>query len=254
MTDFGGRLRRAREQRGISLRQIAARTKISTAALEALERNDVSRLPGGIFSRAFVRSYAIEVGLDPEVTLREFVEQFAAEPPSVAPVVVPGDVSAFESQQQMAGALLTLVLISLVLVGVILYFTTRDREPAVSADGPRPVASEPDPPAAVAAQPELASITSEKAARPEAAGFRLELHPSGPCWISLTVDGELVMARLLEAGERLTYTVERVAAIEVGDAGVFEYTLNGRPGRPLGGAGQVRRARITPATLDEYFR
>ena len=64
--DFGGRLREARERRGVTLRQIAAATKISVRVLEALERNDISLLPGGIFSRAFVRSYAIQVGLDPE--------------------------------------------------------------------------------------------------------------------------------------------------------------------------------------------
>ena len=73
---FGGKLRDARERRGISLRQIANATKISVGALEALERNDISRLPGGIFSRAFVRSYAIEVGLDPDATIQEFIAQF----------------------------------------------------------------------------------------------------------------------------------------------------------------------------------
>ena len=76
MSDFGGKLRAARERRGLSLRQIAASTKISIAALEAIERNDLSNLPGGIFSRAFVRSYAIEVGLDPDATVHEFLERF----------------------------------------------------------------------------------------------------------------------------------------------------------------------------------
>src|ERR1700752_5217382 len=74
--DFGGRLRAARENRGVSLRQIAARTKISVGVLEALERNDISRLPGGIFTRAFGRSYAIEVGLEPEEMIQEVVTQF----------------------------------------------------------------------------------------------------------------------------------------------------------------------------------
>src|SRR3989337_2118994 len=74
--DFGRSLREARERRGVSLRQIANATKIGVSALEALERNDISRLPGGIFSRAFVRSYAIEVGLDPEQTVRDFLVQF----------------------------------------------------------------------------------------------------------------------------------------------------------------------------------
>src|ERR687891_2863614 len=74
--DFGTRMRRLREEKGVSLRQIADATKISIGALEALERNDIARLPGGIFSRAFVRSYAIEVGLDPEQTVRDFIERF----------------------------------------------------------------------------------------------------------------------------------------------------------------------------------
>ncbi len=75
-SDFGARIRQAREQRGISLRQIAETTKISVSVLEALERNDIARLPGGIFSRGFVRSYAVVIGVDPEQTVRDFMAQF----------------------------------------------------------------------------------------------------------------------------------------------------------------------------------
>ena len=75
-SDFGARMRQAREQRGVSLREIAEKTKIGISQLEALERNDISRLPGGIFSRAFVRSYAAEIGVDPEQTVRDFLAQF----------------------------------------------------------------------------------------------------------------------------------------------------------------------------------
>src|SRR5688572_33068603 len=71
--DFGPRMKRAREDRGVTLRHIADTTKISASALEALERSDFSRLPGGIFSRAFIRSYALEIGLDPEQTVRDFL-------------------------------------------------------------------------------------------------------------------------------------------------------------------------------------
>ena len=78
-SDFGSRMRHVREQRGVSLRRIAQTTKLSVSALEALERNDISRLPGGIFSRAFVRSYAAEIGADPEETVRDFLAQFPHE-------------------------------------------------------------------------------------------------------------------------------------------------------------------------------
>src|SRR5499426_697640 len=102
MDDFGGKLRQARERRGISLRQIAASTKISASALEALERNDISKLPGGVFSRAFVRSYAIEVGLDPDETVREFLDRFNQETPRTAQSVateVPEHEREFEEQR-----------------------------------------------------------------------------------------------------------------------------------------------------------
>ena len=72
MDDLGSRLKRAREERGVQLKDIAVRTKISAAALEALERNDFTRLPGGIFGRSFVRAYALEIGLDPDSTVTAF--------------------------------------------------------------------------------------------------------------------------------------------------------------------------------------
>ena len=77
-TDVGSRLRAAREAKQLSVHAIAKTTKIPVGALEALEENDVARLPGGIFSRGFVRSYAAAVGLNPEQTLRDFVAQLPA--------------------------------------------------------------------------------------------------------------------------------------------------------------------------------
>ena len=69
-------MKRLREQRGITLREIADTTKLSVRALEALERNDISRLPGGIFLRGLVRAYALQIGLDPEATVQEFIVRF----------------------------------------------------------------------------------------------------------------------------------------------------------------------------------
>ena len=129
MTDFGGKLRQAREGRGISLRQIAATTKISVGALEALERNDVSKLPGGIFSRAFVRSYASEVGLDPEQTVREFLERFDNEPAPEPHVHVPvsEEDRHFESRRRAATLAVQVVLALAIAAAVIGYFVIKGR-------------------------------------------------------------------------------------------------------------------------------
>lgn len=73
---FGPRLRSERERRGISLETIASVTKVGPELWEGLERNDFSRWPTGIFARAFVRDYALAVGLDPDEVIDEFCRLF----------------------------------------------------------------------------------------------------------------------------------------------------------------------------------
>jgi transcriptional regulator with XRE-family HTH domain len=73
---FGPNLRRLRVQRGISLESIAAATKVNTDLWAGLERNDFSRWPAGIYARAYVRAYALEVGVDPDATVDEFCRLF----------------------------------------------------------------------------------------------------------------------------------------------------------------------------------
>lgn len=270
MTDFGGTLREARERRGISIRQMADRTKIPPASLDALERNDVARLPGGIFSRAIVRTYAAEVGLPPEDTLREFLACF--EPPPPVPTDGPESGDQMDGRQRMAALVVGVALISILVAGAILLLTLPRQ-----SDIPAPI-----PPVAAEAGDDMESldpaesgfddgIPSSNAATPAEApppapparedvlaavdrALRLDVHPSGNCWVNLTVDGERVLARVVESGERLSFDVSSLAVVQVGDAGVFEYSLNGSLGRPLGGSGQVRTARISPETLETYLR
>ena len=117
-TELGERLRRAREARGVSLRQVANVTRISVRALEAIEQNDRSRLPGGIFTRAFVRAYATEVGLDPETTVHAFFAQSPDD--SVADIAAgrSGDASHPPTSRWVRVAVLVLVALALSAAGV----------------------------------------------------------------------------------------------------------------------------------------
>ena len=114
-------MRHVREQRGVSLRQIADATKISVGQLEALERNDISRLPGGIFSRAFVRSYAVEVGADPEQTVRDFLSQFPHDSVTAgSPHVIVDDGSA-DSRRLNPRAVMALATVVLVAAAILFW-------------------------------------------------------------------------------------------------------------------------------------
>jgi transcriptional regulator with XRE-family HTH domain len=77
--EFGRRLKRERERRGILLETIAETTKIKASLLADLERGDVARWPRGIFRRAFVREYALAIGLSPDDVAAEFFELFPEE-------------------------------------------------------------------------------------------------------------------------------------------------------------------------------
>jgi hypothetical protein len=73
---FGAYLRRQRVRAGISLDDIARRTRVTVDMWEALERNDFSRWPSGIYARAYVREYANAIGLDAEEVVNDFCRGF----------------------------------------------------------------------------------------------------------------------------------------------------------------------------------
>ena len=100
LASFGEELRREREIRGISLKEIADATKISKRFLDALERNDHRTLPAPVFTRGFVREYSRYVGLNAEEMVNRY--NFAAatddrieKPPQVEkyPQTPPRDIS-----------------------------------------------------------------------------------------------------------------------------------------------------------------
>ena len=139
----GARLREAREKRGVSLRQIASSTRISVMSLEALERSDLSRLPGGIFTRAFIRAYAQEVGLDPDRTIQEFIAEL---PPDAATATARTaameDGEKLESDRRAVATALRLALVSLPIIGLVIYYGMYSA-PAGRAPSGEPVAESP---------------------------------------------------------------------------------------------------------------
>lgn len=260
-TSVGARLREAREKRGVSLRQIAERTRISVMALEALERNDIKRLPGGIFTRGFIRAYAAEVGLNPDQTVQDFLAQF---PPDSLVAGGAGrpieDNEAIESDRRMAETVVRLLLLSLPIAGLVIYFGIRQSvapasrtsaqpeagqqlasqvKPAETADEPAVAAGQPAPPATVVSAlppPDATSFAS-----PE---LTLVIAPRSDCWVSVAVDGEKARSALLASGQRQEIKAQKAIVVTVGDAGACSYTLNGVVGRPFGAPGAVVTRRI----------
>ena len=266
--DLGRKLREARERRGMTLRQVAEATKISVRVLESLERNDIARLPGGIFSRAFVRAYALEVGLAPEETVQEFIAQFPDESVTAGHPTAKAheDFEAIESNRRAATTFLRLIALSIPIAGVVLYFATAGRRmppphpvtdtPLVAAPSTLPSpAPVPAAPAASAQETAAAGTAATSAAAPADTSPKLAvtLSVSRACWISASADGVKVIQRTLQAGERQTIDVSRELVLTAGDAAAVTLTLNGAEAKPLGKSGEVVTARLSPANFRGYL-
>lgn len=252
--DFGGNLREARERRGVSLRQIANATKIGMSALEGLERNDISRLPGGIFSRAFVRSYAIEVGLDPEATIQEFIAQFPSDSVTAGhPTSTQSeDHQAIDSDRRAATTFVRLVALSVPIAGAMLYFGTAGHRAAPPAPAPQQgvtAAASVGTPAAPVEAPAAAPAVAPAATSDR---LRVALSAIGACWVSATVDGEKKIERLLQPGEQVAMDVRRELVLTAGDASALAITLNGAEAKPLGKPGEVVTVRLNLMNFKDY--
>ncbi len=92
MASFGETLRREREMREITLREISDATKINIRYLEALEQNRFEILPGGLFNKGFIRAYAGYVGLDAEDMVDAYLDEIAVKDDRGRPAPAPSGI------------------------------------------------------------------------------------------------------------------------------------------------------------------
>ena len=234
--DIGTRLREAREARGLTLESLSKSTRVQPKVLAAIERNEVGSLPPRPYGRSFVRSYAAEVGLDPDETVRDFFLPFApAEPP-------PGDVAEPRSARARGGqrwAWPIGAVLSYAAVGALVILTGRwamqSQGGAAAADDARsPV------PVATSGRVEPAQPVTRTT------GVAVALEAQRAAWVTAAVDGERQVYRTLQAGERVSLKGLREVTVRVGDAGALLWQVNGRPAAPMGQPGEVRTVRVAP--------
>lgn len=288
MATFGANLRREREMRGVPLDEIAAATKISIRCLQALEAEEFSKLPGGIFTRSFIRAYAKYLGLNEETVMAEF--QVVAPPMEEADLskLTPSNVKAPEAKTRVS-LMVPLIAVAVLFGGYAAYrywrgiaelktssgSTSRQASPLPpqTSAQPPPSTSNANPGPATPVAASAAQDTEEQSAKtspdggsgpnvvggapvPNVApgagadpGLTLQIAATEQVWVAVDADGKNTMQRVLKPNDIQTFKARNSFDVMTGNAQGIILTLNGETLRPLGRDGEVKKIHLTQKDL-----
>jgi cytoskeleton protein RodZ len=277
---FGARLKREREQRKITLDDIAVSTKIGARFLAALEEEHFDRLPGGIFNKSFVRAYARHLGIDEDQTVADYVAASAEKLPE-SPHEETLDLAVMVAQSKKtdgyAGGGIPWGVVALALVIFASLFSvwgflsrekvTRPgrglvRVPQADAHISARQSSVPDvssrpaaPPARASSPPASPSAQAPSAASPAPAeiatatptglgsnpsSFLVQIKVREDSWVAIRADGKPIMQDTLAAPAEKAIEARSEVIIKTGNAGALDISFNGKQLPPQGAFSQVK--------------
>jgi cytoskeleton protein RodZ len=261
-TGIGAQLRQQRIGLGLAIEDISRETRISSRYLDAIEHNDFESLPSLIFTRNFVRQFALLLQLDPEPLLAELPTQDEAAAKLPDP---PGRPRLSYQRGRQIRAALTAAMWLLVAGGAGAAFfhfnhfaSTRasDFASRLSDNSATETTSAQTGPAqtnsvqtgsaqTTSAQTTPEPITAEPAKSAVSHAVQVVITAHEDAWVQMTVDGKAVFTGTLKADEMREVAADEQVKLVAGNAGALTILLNGKTLEPLGAIGQVRVVRLT---------
>jgi transcriptional regulator with XRE-family HTH domain len=249
---LGEYLQQAREAKGLTLEEVASRTRILPQYLKAVEENNYTRLPDEVFAKGFVRSYARLLGMDEDAVIRKFNEsggQFYAKRAERETLKLK------QQEEERRKKVNRNIVTSMVGAALVILFVLmgRDREapePMPAREAVVPVRVEPPaPPAADAPLPSVpgpvevernfSGTLPLEGVVPEAPQLVLDLEAVERCWVLVKADHAPVQEVMLHPGERVRWRAQERFTLTLGNAGGVRVSFNGNPQGPYGTSGQV---------------
>jgi cytoskeleton protein RodZ len=181
---LGEQLRRAREARGVTLREISEQTRITMRHLEAIESDDYKQLPGGIFNKSFIKSYARHVGFDEHRALELYARTARERGESVDEVATTPNRSRVYMGDPARSPWVTFAL-SVVIVGVLALIVYGGLHYYRRTEGPQAAGAQPSP-AAANANRQAAAQAPPAAAQ----GFHVQVKSTRQFWLTSWQDDE----------------------------------------------------------------
>lgn len=230
---LGEKLRQAREERGISIMEVSEQTRISPLYLEAIENDDYSPLPGGIFNKGFVKTFAKYVGIDENEALQDYTRLVTQqtgseenlEPQTYKPEVLTDDRASSSNIITIVFAVVILGLMTWGILALVGYIQDQQNAPVVSNSNT--ANSNTNANSAVNAN---SANTNTAQPIPATNEIKVEFKPlSEPVSLTATVDGKASSA-LVSAESPQTFTGQTSVKLRYyrGFADKVQITVNGK--------------------------
>ncbi len=223
-TSLGAFLRSKREERGIALEEMSERTRIPLRYLSALEEDRLDALPGKVYERLFIRTYADLVGINVEELGRQFKEIQNTLELKVRP----------EDERRsplLKRGIWALGFLTVVLVAALIFIRKEPEAPAP----PEPEVI----PNLVPSQSADSFIPQTPVAPPEPESLNLKLETAETNWVRIWADDRTVFEAELKPGEIKAFTAEKKLRLSLGRARAARLWLNGHRLKKLGKEGST---------------
>lgn len=249
MASLGQELKRERELRGISLKEIANSTKISLRLLRALEDDQLEILPGKFFTKGIIRAYAKYLGLEEESVLNKYYEDSLLPDQTVEYEKKKREIFKFVHKdiRKLLQYVILIIVIFLIAFSFYLFFPKKEKK-VVLEQTPIPNTNQ-----------EKKLITSflsplSKDLLPEKKEISLDINFIEKTWIQVYADGKLELNGIKNPGEKVKIRASDEIIIHLGNAGGLTYTLNQKKGKPFGRRGAVvKNIKINLDNLQQFF-
>lgn len=247
---FGEELRRERLVREIALEEISAATKISVRLLKALEESDLARLPAPAFTRGFIRSYALHIGIDPEEKVCAYMTDLAEASAGTSRSAIRVRRRFLRGRGATAGTIVGGVTAVLLILGLI---ARPERRAAPRNERPSPARASHVELKNVAVSTEPTPVVRQEEPAPPAADelvplVSLLLEFDQDSWTKLDASGRTLFDGVIRRGEVRKFEARGGFRLSLGNAGGVRVTVDGRAHESLGRAGQVVRDLPLPAS------
>ena len=231
---LGEKLRQAREERGISIAEVAEQTRISPHYLEFIENDDYRTLPGGIFNKGFVKSYAKYVGIDEHEALQDYSKlissqdsEISEEPKTYRPEVLTDDRS---SSSILPTLIIAAIILGLMTWGVLeLVKYVQNNPSALTTANTNTATANSNSANANTANSNSAANANTTAPLPSINEIKLEFKTSESVSVEATVDGKKA-SKVISVETPETYTATQSLKLRYyrGFADKVQLTLNGK--------------------------